>query len=73
MNRRALLKRAAGTATAACLAGCSQLPGTRTGGSQTDDTPALERILLRSDTGQAETVSLTLKYVDPDNGKERPL
>ncbi|WP_435364046.1 hypothetical protein [Haloarchaeobius sp. DYHT-AS-18] len=64
MRRRALLCSLGATATAA-LAGCST--------SDSDAAATLDRILLRSDTGQAEQVSLTLVYAPRDGSTERPI
>ncbi|WP_158059146.1 hypothetical protein [Halorussus halophilus] len=64
-SRRDVL--AAGTASIAALAGCAGF------GAKANDTPALDRVLLRSDTGQVEPVRLTLVYAPPTGSTDRPI
>lgn len=65
VTRRAAL--AAGAASVASLAGCAGLR------DAVDDPPALERILLRSDTDAAEQLDLTLVYAPRDGSTRRPI
>ena len=51
----------------AALAGCSGL------GATASDAPKVDRIVLRSDTGQTERLQLTLVYAPPDGSTERPV
>lgn len=62
----------AGTAILAGFAGCSALGEL---GENTSDAPAtpVDRIVVRSDTGRAETLRLTLVYGPPDGHTERPV
>ncbi|WP_267639753.1 hypothetical protein [Haloarchaeobius amylolyticus] len=66
MRRRALLSGLTAAATVG-LAGCSAM-------DDDDDDPAtLDRMLLRSDTGEPELLSLTLVYAPRDGSNERPI
>jgi len=65
LSRRTAL--AAGTASLAAFTGCSSLIGNESQNS------SLDRILLRSDTGQTERVELTLVYAPRDTSTERPV
>ncbi len=62
-SRRTLL--AAGTASLVGLAGCSA--------AGESSPPTLDRILLRSDTGETEPVRLTLVHAPEDGSTERPV
>lgn len=64
-SRRAVL--AAGTASLAALAGCSGF------GARASEAPKLDRVVLRSDTGQTERIELTLVYAPRDGSTERPI
>lgn len=71
VSRRAVL--AGATVTLSGVAGCSAI-------SSDDDSPApaaaespLDRILLRSDTGEREPVRVTLVYSPPEKRTERPV
>ncbi|MCG1004124.1 MULTISPECIES: hypothetical protein [Halobacterium] len=65
ISRRQVL--AAGAVSMAGLAGCSSLTG------DNDNDTALDRIVVRSDTGQTERVELTLVYAPRDLATERPI
>lgn len=70
-SRRSVI--AAGTATLAALAGCSTLGGL---GENTTNAPPktpVDRIVVRSDTGRAEPLRLTLVYGSPEGHTERPV
>ena len=59
------------------LAGCSALePGVGSGGDDATEGPPetpLDRIVVRSDTGRAEPLRLTLVYGPPDGHTDRPV
>lgn len=64
---------AAGTAALAGLAGCAALiPGGETTTETPPETP-IDRIVVRSDTGRAEPLRLTLVYGPPEGHTERPV
>lgn len=71
MNEERILSRrtalTAGTASLAALTGCSSLIGNESHNS------SLDRILLRSDTGQTERIELILVYAPRDTSPERPV
>ncbi len=70
-SRRSLL--ACGVTTLTALAGCSAL--SFDGGTDAASTsePPLERIVVRSDTGNTEPVRLTLVYGSHEGNTERPV
>ena len=65
MHRRTLLGSTAGAAGLAALAGCSE--------AKAGSHATLERIVLRSATGRAEPIDLTLVYAPRDDSTERPV
>ncbi|ELZ15762.1 hypothetical protein C478_04639 [Natrinema thermotolerans DSM 11552] len=71
MHRRALLGHTASTAGIVGLAGCA-LPSTNTG-PERSDRATLERIVLETETGQAEQMALTLVYAPRDDSTSRPV
>lgn len=65
MRRRALLSGTLGLVTLSGLAGCSS--------SSDEGQATVDRIVLRSDTGQPEQMDLTLVYAPRDGSTERPV
>ncbi len=70
-SRRRLL--AGGATVATALAGCSALPSRDEPGSESDSTSPLDRIVVRSDTGNSEPLRLTLVYGPREANTERPV
>ncbi|WP_135826795.1 hypothetical protein [Halorussus ruber] len=70
-SRRRLL--AGGATVVTALAGCSALPSRDESGSESDSKSPLDRIVVRSDTGNSEPLRLTLVYGPPEANTERPV